>query len=72
VPSYAGFADGRGVDEGSQFLRGCQLLALAMSKYATYLDVLAQKSVEKMYVGGLEVNKVLELLNGRRLHSQEL
>jgi hypothetical protein len=37
----------------------------------THLDVLAQQPVEEVYVGGFEVDKVLELLDGRGLHSQE-
>jgi hypothetical protein len=71
VPSYAGFADGRGVDEGSQFLCECQLLALVVSRYLTYLNVFAQQSVEQMYVGRLKMDEVLELLDRRRLHGQE-
>jgi hypothetical protein len=35
------------------------------------LDVLAEESVEEVYVGGPEVDEVLEFLEGRRLHGQE-
>jgi hypothetical protein len=47
----------------------CELLR--KSEVESYLDVLRKQPVEKMDVGGLEVHKVLELLNGSRLHGQE-
>jgi hypothetical protein len=36
-----------------------------------YLDVLRQQPVEQVWVGGLEVNKVLEFLDWGRLHREE-
>jgi len=44
---------------------------LRISEIETYLDVLREQPVEKMHVGRLEVDKVLELLNGSGLHGQE-
>jgi hypothetical protein len=70
VPSYAGLADGRGVDEGCQFLQ-----MLAHGSHVMYcglhLDVLGQQSVEQVWVCGLEVDEVLELFDRSRLHSKE-
>lgn len=44
---------------------------LRFSEVRSYLDVLGEQPVEQVHVGGLEVDKVLELLNGSRLHGQE-
>ena len=71
MPSYAGLADGRGVDERSQFLIERQILVLQIVDCGTHLDILAEESVEEVDVGGLEVDKVLEFLERCRLHSQE-
>jgi hypothetical protein len=40
VPSYAGFADGRGVDEGSQFLNMSALWFSHLEDRDSYLDIL--------------------------------
>lgn len=44
---------------------------LRFSEVQSYLDILREQPVEKVDVCGLEVDKVLELLNGRRLHGEE-
>jgi hypothetical protein len=44
---------------------------LRFSEVDSYLDVLREQPVEKVDVGGLEVNKVLELFDGSGLHGQE-
>ena len=73
VPTQTGLSDGRGVDEGRQFLHVVSPRRSAGGRRgaSAHLDVLRQQAVEEMDVGGLEVDEVLELLNGRRLHGQK-
>jgi hypothetical protein len=70
MPSYAGFADGGGVDEGCQFLEKSVLIS-GVACASSYLDIFRQQSVEQVWVCGLEVDEVLELLDRRSLHSEE-
>lgn len=44
---------------------------LRCSEEKSYLDVLREQPVEEVHVCGLEVDKVLELLDRSRLHGKE-
>lgn len=72
MPSYAGLADSRGVDERSQFLVNVSCNLLIRKDAVPYLDVLSEQPVEEMNVCGLEVDEVLEFLDWGCLHGQKL